>query len=101
MNISRNYLILNKEQNSIKISTHIIQYLINQLDLEVYIVTKEKLNSTNFDANSIIESKFEKLGLIAAESSALLLRKLLYFDNIPVDKIPQVIVLDSLVSIHF
>jgi hypothetical protein len=95
-----NFLINNnpKDNQSLQISWEIASFLINQLDLSVFFVTKEKINLKVVDFDKIEKTKIAKLGLIESSNSNLLFRKLLYFENIPQDRIPQVIILDSLVS---
>lgn len=95
-----NFLILNNSKNNkpLQISTHIAAYLINQLDLNVYIITKEKVNARENFMN-IDRSKALKLGLITADDYNHLLKKVLFLDNLPINRIPQVLILESLVSI--
>lgn len=96
------YLILDdlKENQPFQATSQIVNFFINQLDMKVYLITKENIKKQTKHFADIDKSKIDKLGLISAVDSDILLKKLAFFDNLSADDIPQVLIIDSFVR-HF
>lgn len=98
---THNYCIVEKQENCEKKTIgKIASFFANELNYMVYIISKQKYPKEDLRSYFLIDSdKKRNIVLVNCFSDEVLLNKLLEFDKLPVETIPRVLIVQSLVSI--